>query len=89
MTTAEEPPAVPMGSPLLSSDEQGGVVDTSVVGTGSPPQSGQQRVRQPFGLGGGALRQSPRNNCKLSWQLWPRVVKGPSLIPFRSSICSF
>lgn len=52
MTTAEEPSAVPTGSPLLSSDEQRGLVDTSVVGAGSPPQSGQQRGRQPFGPGG-------------------------------------
>lgn len=51
MTTAEEPSAVPTGSPLLSGNEQWGLADTSVVGTDLPPQSGQQRVRQSFGLG--------------------------------------
>ena len=51
MTTSEELSTVPTDSPLLSSGEQRGVVDRSVVGMGSPPQSGQQRVRQSFAPG--------------------------------------
>lgn len=60
MTTAEEPPEYSTVPPLLSSNEQRGLDDTSVIGTGPHPQAGRQRVRQSFGLDGSAAPVSEK-----------------------------